>query len=51
MVLRPVFPVPRPRATRPGKRRFRVAIECAVTGAMREGATATPVPNVISRVR
>jgi len=33
-----------------GNSRFSVAIECAVTGAMRVGATATPVPNVIRRV-
>ena len=39
-----VWPVPMPRKTRPGAMRLMEAMECAVTGAMRVPAMATPVP-------
>ena len=40
-----VCPVPMPRKTRPGAMRLMEAMECAVTGAMRVPAMATPVPS------
>jgi hypothetical protein len=45
-----VWPVPMPRNTRPGASWLIEAIECAVTGASRVGATATPVPSRMREV-
>ena len=42
-----VWPVPIPRNTRPGAIRLMLAMEWAVTGAMRVPAIATPVPSWI----
>ena len=39
-----------PRNTRPGARRLIDAMECAVTGARRVGAIATPVPSLMRDV-
>ena len=44
ITLRPVKPVPTPRITRPGASSLIVAMECAVTGAMRFPRIATSVP-------
>ena len=46
-----VWPVPIPRNVRPGAIRFTVAMECAVTGAIRVPTIATPVPSWIREVR
>jgi hypothetical protein len=39
-----------PRKTRPEASRLMLAIECAVTGASRVGATETPVPSRMREV-
>ena len=45
-----VWPVPRPKNTRPGASAAMLAMEWAVTGAIRVGAMETPVPSLIREV-
>ena len=45
-----MWPVPIAKKVRPGASALMVAIECAVTGAKRVEAMATPVPSLIRDV-